>query len=173
MHQLETETWILFCEFPAYFVIFLYCVCVAMADACHPRTRRVMLRFANPFGCVLFLIVSLFLRLPGAEKSKGLRTLWAVGSETVTNMDVTAKFSLVLLLFLARASWSAWRHPNLLALHRANIVLMSAEALRHEPVQVWLESESAGPHHQNSPSGKGIYELDGDCDDDNGNHWQP
>ena len=165
------ETWIFLCHFPTYIAICCSSFLVAMSDALPPVIRRVLMRFCNPGACLLFLIVAVTFRLPGADESKGLRTLWSIGAETVTNMDVTAKFSTVLLMLLARASWSSWRNPGQLALYQADASLFSQGNLGTEPPTVWrADCQWSAQQNQNS-SGRRNYELaiSGDHEEINGN----
>ena len=109
------------CYVPGYILAVLCFFCMAMADASPERVRSIILCYCNPGACTLVLYAVLWMRLPGAEKSQGYRTLWVLGVETMSNMDMTGKFGLVLLLLLARGSWSAWRHPKRLAFYRVPI----------------------------------------------------
>ena len=111
----EYEAFSFSCAVPGYILTVLFFFFMAMADASRERVRHITLRYCNPGACTIILYTALWLRLPGAEDNQGYRTLWILGVETMSNMDVTAKFGIVLLLLLARGSWSAWRHPKRLA----------------------------------------------------------
>ena len=111
----EYEAFSSACFVPNYILIILFFFFMAMADASPERVRSIALRYCNPGACALVLYTVLRMRLPGAEDNQGYRTLWVLGVETMSNMDITGKFGIVLLLLLARGSWSAWRHPKRLA----------------------------------------------------------
>ena len=112
------------CALPLFVMMVLFFRVVGVADAIHPLVKRPVLRYMTPAsGCSLMLLMhAVTLRLPRAEKDEGFRTWWVLGVETVSNQDVVAKFSVVLVLFLLRGSWTAWRHPGRLVFLRFPIV---------------------------------------------------
>ena len=106
---------------PSYILTVLFFFFMALADASHQKTRKIALQYCNPGACALILWIVIQVRLPGAKESAGYRVLWVLGVETVSNMDVTGKFGLVLIILLSRGSWSAWKHPKRLAFYRVPI----------------------------------------------------
>ena len=111
------------CFCPGHVFAFLCFTFMAMADACHPKVRHRMFCWCNPVGCLILFSYQVQLRMPGAANVAGLRTLWMLGVETMSNMDLTVKFGLVLLVLLARGTFYTWRHPERLAFFRARIVM--------------------------------------------------
>ena len=139
------------CVVPCYIVTVLFFFCMAMADASQENIRRIALRFFNPAACMIVLRNVLLVRLPKAEESTGYRTLWVLGVETVSNMDLTGKFGAVLLILLARGSWSAWRHPQRLAFFQARAVLVqhsSVYSMLAAPREEFIKHLSANVNPQ-------------------------
>ena len=93
----------------------LFVAVLAFADALLPRTRRRFLRFLTPFACLVVTGYAVSVRLPGQR----IFEWFSAGGETVTNIDVAAKSSSVLLILLSRGIWSGWRHPDQLAYFRS------------------------------------------------------
>ena len=139
----EVPTFHFFCRFPAHFCIFGFCFVMALSDCLHPQRRLVINRYGTAMACALFLFVSLAFRLPGSkEKFTGIRTIVIFGAETWSNVDLSAKFSLVLCLRLMKASWSAWRFPTQLAFFHNSITCVvdvaestnAADSQQHDEV---------------------------------------
>ena len=68
--------------------IFCYSM-IPLADAACPATRTKLLRVACPAACMILLIVSVQLRLPGAKDTEGYVVWYVLGVETFTGNSGT------------------------------------------------------------------------------------
>lgn len=115
-----------FClKIPSYLFTVLFFPMLCLTDA-HPiRIRRVFLRFGGPFGCVALGFIAITSRIPGIKQPDLHGSVYVFGVETMNNMDIVAKWSVVLFCLLGKGVWNAWIHPTRTAFLRAPLCILS------------------------------------------------
>ena len=88
---------------------------VSLSDALPSKLRLIFLRFVGPVVLILCAQVFVTLSLPSSKTIPGLQLLAVLGVDTITNVDLIARTSLVLGLLLVKGVFNSWRKPQQLA----------------------------------------------------------
>ena len=88
---------------------------VSLSDALPSKLRLIFLRFVGPVVLILCAQVFVTLSLPSSKTIPGLQLLAVLGVDTITNVDLIARTTLVLGLLLVKGVFNSWRKPQQLA----------------------------------------------------------